>query len=236
MLLTFINVLFLSFMAHAEPAAVSTEAIHEALKQEIDKIIHISNDYDIELSTSKINLVPQTEDDVIQVKNLSFESGTHHFHGFLNTRAGADKTPDIQIRGTLNLIMDIPVVTRVINPDEEILEADISWQKMPLAKVGQDTIQSKDDLIGKVPKRQAIKPGIILRKSDLRAPILIHNKQPVTITYVDEGLTLSTGGEAKQDGAKGDLIRVALLNSKKDIQARVKAKGQVEIRAVGSSE
>jgi flagella basal body P-ring formation protein FlgA len=38
-------------------------------------------------------------------------------------------------------------------------------------------------------------------------------------------------GEAKQDGAKGDLIRVTLSSSKKDIQAQVKAKGQVEIKA-----
>jgi len=231
MLLTFMNVLLFSLMAYAEPVAISIETINEALKQEIDKTIQISNDYDIELSTSKIHLIPKTDDDVVQVKKLSFESGTHHFHGFLNTRAGNDKNPDIQIRGTLHLIMDIPVVTRVINPDEEILEADISWQKMPLAKVNQDTVQNKDDLIGKTPKRQAIKPGIILRKSDLTAPIMIRNKQAVTIMYVDEGLTLSTMGEAKQDGAKGDLIRVTLSSSKKDIQAQVKAKGQVEIKA-----
>ncbi len=231
MFVAFINVLLLSCMAYAEPAAVSIEAINEALKQEIDKIIQISNDYDIELSTSKINLIPQADDDVVHVKKLSFESGTHHFHGFLNTRAGNDKNPDIQIRGTLHLIMNIPVVTRVINPEEEIFEADISWQKMPLAKVNQDTIQNKDDLIGKTPKRQPIKPGIILRKSDVTAPLIIRKQQPVTIIYVDEGLTLSTMGEAKQDGAKGDLIRVALFNSKKDIQAQVKAKGQVEIKA-----
>lgn len=225
--------LFLFSFASANPMPVSMEAIQESVKGAIDKVMQISNDYEITLSTKSLKLEQQDAGDEIEVKDLSFDPGTYHFHGLLNTKAGAGKTPDLQIRGNINLIVDVPVVTRLIHPNEEIFAADIAWQKMPLAKVNQDIVQNKDDLIGKVVKGNSLKPGMTIRKSSLQALVMIKKKDTVTIVYKDEGLSLSTVGEAQQDGAHGDLIRITLFTSKKDIQARVKAKGQAEIQAVG---
>lgn len=225
--------LFFSTAVNADPIPVGIELLNATLKTEIDKIMQISNDYEVNLSTQNIKLEKENETDEIQIKNLAFDPGTYHFHGFLNTKAGDGKKPDIQIRGSLQLILDIPVATRMINLDEEITESDITWQKIPLAKINQGIVQKKEDLIGKVPKNQPVKPGIIIQKNELKSPILIKRNDTVTITYRDEGLILSTTGEAKQDGAKGDMISFTLPSSKKNIQARIKGKGQAEYQVNG---
>ncbi|WP_032112801.1 flagellar basal body P-ring formation chaperone FlgA [Candidatus Paracaedibacter symbiosus] len=216
----------------ASQPSFSMETIQEALKTEVDKIMQISNEYEINLSTQNINLSKENTEDTLQIRNLSFEPGTYHFHGLLNTTSGQGVHPDIQIRGSLQLILEIPVVSCIIQPEEEITEANITWQKMPLAKVGQGIVQRKDDLVGKTPRNQPIKPGILIRTSDLKSPVLIKKKDTVMIVYRDEGISLSSTGEALQEGAKGDLINILMLNSKKQIQARVKDKGQAEIQVI----
>lgn len=234
-MVSFIAFLFFSTIPSVEAASIGTDILNAALKAEIDKIMRISNDYEINLSTQNIKLEKENEADEILIKNLAFDTGTYHFHGFVNTKSSNDKKADIQIRGTLELILEIPVATRMINSDEEITEADITWQKIPLSKVNQSIIQKKEDLIGKTPKNQPIKPGMIIRKSELTSPIVVKRNDTVTIVYRDEGLVLSTIGEAKQDGAKGELINLTLQGSKKSIQARIKDKGQAEYQVIGQS-
>lgn len=227
--------LFFSTVVKADLIPVGMDMLNTALKTEIDKIMQISNDYEINLSTQNIKLEKENEADEIQIKNLAFDPGTYHFHGLLNTKAGAGKKADIQIRGTLQLILDIPVATRMINSDEEITESDITWQKIPLSKVSQSIVQKKEDLIGKTPKNQPIKPGMIIRKNELKSPILVKKSDMVAIIYRDKGLVLSTIGEAKQDGAMGDLVSFTLPHFKKNIQARIKSKGQAEYQVIGQS-
>lgn len=222
-----------STVVNADAIPVGMDMLNTALKGEIDKIMQISNDYEINLSTQNIKLEKENEADEILIKNLAFDPGTYHFHGFLNTKSGNGTKADIQIRGTLQLILDIPVANRMINSDEEIAESDITWQKIPLSKINQSIAQKKEDLIGKTPKNQPIKPGLVIRKSELKSPIVVKRNDTVTIVYRDEGLILSAIGEAKQDGAKGDLINFILPSSKKNIQARVKSKGQAEFQVIG---
>lgn len=217
----------------ASQLSLSMDAIHEALKVEIDKVMQISNEYEINLATQNIALSKQNTKDKILIRGLSFEPGTYHFQALLNTVTGQGIVPDIQLRGSLQIILQIPVVSRMIQPDEEITGLDISWQKIPLSRVSQGIVQTKDDLIGKAPRGQSLKPGIIVRKSDLRSPKLIKKNDAVAIIYRDEGLSLSSSGEALQDGAKGEIIRIMLSGSKRQIQARVKDKGQAEIQAIG---
>lgn len=238
-----IAVLFFSTTAMADSTSaelktetmetVNIEVINAALKTEIDKIMHISTDYEINLSTSNIKLEKEGENNEVEIKNLTFDPGTYHFHAFLNTKVGKGKQPDIQIDGMLQLILDIPIATRMIHSDEEITESDITWQKIPLSKIASDIVQKKEDIIGKTPSNQPIKPGILIRKSELKSPIVIKRNDTVTIVYRDEGLILSTIGEAKQDGAKGDLIGFILPGSKKTIQAQIKGKGQAEFQVMG---
>lgn len=210
----------------------SIEAIKQAVKEAIDQIMPLATDYEVALSPSLLK-IEKEEGDTLLIKELKFETGTHHFQGQVTTQRQEGNKSSQPIRGEIQLIVDIPVVKRVIYPEEEITVEDMSWQKMPLTKVAADIVQNKNDIIGKVVKGASLKPGLAIRKSSLKSPVLIRKKDTVKILYRDEGLTLGTLGEAQQEGAKGDVIRITLFNSKKDLQAQVIGKGQAEMQVIG---
>lgn len=211
----------------------SIEAVKQALKEAIDQVMPLATDYEVVLSTSSLKIEKETDEDTLLIKELKFETGTHHFQGYITTKQQEGNKSPQPIRGEIQLIVDIPVVKRVIYPEEEITPEDISWQKMPLAKVAPDIIQNKNEIIGKVVKGASLKPGLAIRKISLKAPVLIRKKDTVKIVYRDEGLMLGALGEAQQEGARGDFIRITLFNSKKDLQAQVIGKGQAEIQVIG---
>lgn len=220
-------------VVRAEPAQISEAELQAALKKEIDRVMPISNEFEISLSNLKVPITKESSEDEVLIQDLSFNQGSYRFSAKVTTMANAQKQKSGMIKGQINLLLDVPIVTRIINSGEEITEADISWQKMPANMANSSVIQNKDELIGKTPKSMALNPGIAIRKSDVKSPVLVKRNESVLIIYKDEGIAISTVGQAKQDGIRGETIRFSIPNSKKEIQAIVKTKGQAEILVVG---
>lgn len=83
-------------------------------------------------------------------------------------------------------------------------------------------------LIGKITLK-TIKAGAAIELSAVQAPPLVRKGEVVKIVLNRDGISLSTLGVAKADGAKGEIIRVQNTNSNKILQCRVTAAGLVEV-------
>lgn len=72
--------------------------------------------------------------------------------------------------------------------------------------------------------------GTIVRSGDLVRPRLVRRGEPVTISWRQAGLTITTSGRALGSGGTGDLVRV-VASTNRTFDAVVEGAGAVRITA-----
>ncbi|MBA2849788.1 flagellar basal body P-ring formation protein FlgA [Thermosulfuriphilus ammonigenes] len=135
----------------------------------------------------------------------------------------------VRLLGRLEIYQKVPVLKRDLPRGSEITSRDLSLVRFPLSRLPQDLITDPEELKGKILKR-SLRAGLPLRSSFLRARPLVHRGEMVTIVAESGSLRVTALGEAREDGAKGEIIRVRNLASRKEIMARVAGPNLVKVR------
>ena len=76
------------------------------------------------------------------------------------------------------------------------------------------------EIVGRTPRRP-LRAGTPIRRSDVRAPIVVAKDSIVTLELRTGRMTLSAKVKATQDGAKGQTIRLLNTRSKRVIEGVV---------------
>jgi flagellar basal body P-ring formation protein FlgA len=122
--------------------------------------------------------------------------------------------------GTVNVSTKVVVAAMPLSRDQIISQADIRLEERPLAQVPEGAIIHLQDAVGKRPRR-SIGLGMPLHARLLEAPSVIKRGDVVTILAKTPVLSVVVQGEAKEDGALGEQIRIVNLSSRKEIYGRV---------------
>ena len=124
------------------------------------------------------------------------------------------------IRGSVDILEKIWVPVMNIEREDIIRENDIIpiWQEQH--KITGQVLRHKEAIINKQVRRglQQNKP---IQFTDIQNPILIENKQLITVIYKHQNIRLTIVAQSLDKGSKGDIIRIMNLDSKKIFQARV---------------
>ena len=122
----------------------------------------------------------------------------------------------------------IPVLKAAMGPGQIIGEQDLDWIEMSEKRANKYIASDIRHLIGKTPKRfiKAKKP---IRKNAVKDPVLVERKNLITIVLRSPQMLLTAQGQAMEDGAKGDVIRVMNINSRKIIAGRVISPNRVDV-------
>ena len=87
-----------------------------------------------------------------------------------------------------------------------------------------------EEIEGKVARRTLL-PGRLIPTGSVCEPYLVETGSPVTVMFVEGGLTISTKAVALQSGAAGDMIRLRNMDSGVVLSGIVLADGTVRIGA-----
>jgi flagella basal body P-ring formation protein FlgA len=109
-----------------------------------------------------------------------------------------------------------------------LAESDLSWADAQTARAGRTPPEDIADAIGLETKR-ALKAGVAVQLSDLKAPSVIHKNEPIKIIYTAPGMRLTVDGVAQADAAAGENIRVLNSLSKRTIEAVATAEGEARV-------
>lgn len=107
---------------------------------------------------------------------------------------------------------------------------DIEMRPVQLKFVESLGVMRLEDVVGKALARQS-RQGMMLKSSDVAAPMLISKNDLVTIYFRKGLMTLSVKGQAITSAAKGAPVQVLNLMSKRIISATAIAGGAVEVSA-----
>jgi flagellar basal body P-ring formation protein FlgA len=175
---------------------------------------------DTEISATHVE--PNAE---LGVARLAYDQRTHRFDVTFDLPGGPARQATLRVTGTLVETAEAVVPLRVLAQGEVIKAADVRIERRPKS----DAI-AIEEVLGLAAKRP-LRPGQVIRAVDVMKPELVGRNETVTISFEAPGMVLSVRGQALESGAKGDVINVLNVQSKRTIQATVSGPGRVTVSA-----
>ncbi len=126
----------------------------------------------------------------------------------------------VRVIGRVQVYQKVICAARTLCRGHRIDKNDIKVIKMPLTRIQGTAILNKRQVLGMVLK-QYVMAGQVITKNMIRAPVIIHKGDKVTIVAQNPYITIRATGLACQDGSKGQLVWVKNLSSKRQVLAKV---------------
>jgi flagella basal body P-ring formation protein FlgA len=104
--------------------------------------------------------------------------------------------------------------------------ADVTLERRDITAIA-DPISVPEDAIGQT-SRRSLRAGEVLRSGQLAAPLLVKRGDAVLMLARQDGVEVSTAGEALDAGSRGALVRVRNAGSGQVVRMRVAGAGTVE--------
>ena len=214
-----------------------TRASREISEEEIREIVEAfllrriqrrRENVELKISYNGKILVPSHKE--ISYEVIPFKALNQNNIYLLDVIFKADSRIVEKIRVTSKIDRRIPVffTSRPIDRHQIISENDVFMEERRISDLPQKVIWELEDVIGKRARRN-IPANTILRKNLLEHSSLIKKGDLVTILAESKTLKITTKGEAREKGSKGDVIKVRNLSSKKIIGGLVLDKSTVKI-------
>jgi flagella basal body P-ring formation protein FlgA len=214
---------------------LAPEDVEVMLRQEL-RAAGAPGRLDLELRRHNLRIaLPLDSSFDLTIERMTYDEGTGRFSAHLRVTGPEFAPKNIVLDGTAHSVIEIPVATRTLTKGSVIAADDITWMDMRVGNIRQQTATELDQVVGKEAKRQ-IRPDSPIRFNDIWAPRLVRKGSLVTLTVHTRYMLLQTNGQAVEDGARGEVVRILNLKSRKTLQGIVTGDGEVEIPFNGLSQ
>jgi flagella basal body P-ring formation protein FlgA len=178
--------------------------------------------FDIEPRT--VYVEPGTE---LRIARMTFEPRSGRFDVVFERPGNRNL---LRFTGTYAETFEAAMLARPVAIGEVLRAADVTMVRRPKAEFAPNIVTAADQAVG-LAARRAMRPGDVLRQTDLaKAEVVVRNDN-VTITYQVPGITLTMRGKALEGGAHDDTINVLNVQSKRTVQGKIAGPGHVIIAA-----
>ena len=121
---------------------------------------------------------------------------------------------------SVEVTAEVVVANRPIERFRRIEPEDVSIKRVNLAEVSSSSIREMSQIMDKRARRR-IAPNEVIRTDMVEFPPLVKRGDKVFIIAESPGMRITALGEARDNGAAGDTIRVVNLDSKKSLYGSV---------------
>lgn len=132
------------------------------------------------------------------------------------------------VNATISVMADVVVAVRPLGKHQYIRMEDMSIERRDLASIGSDPITRLEDVLGNRTTRM-IYPQTVLQTDMIALPPLVKRGDIVKIVADAGPMTITATGLVRQQGRKGDVVRVMNTDSKRIILARITGPGAVKV-------
>lgn len=208
---------------------IDAEMIENALQNEIADN-GVSGTYKLAFAGPTAQMVlPLDQPANVEVQSLNLRKGQSRFEAVLVAPSKEEPLQTLRVSGALHRMIDVPVLTKAMRQGAVIGVRDIEMISVRENDIRGDLVVSADDLIGMTPRRIVL-PGKMVKMNDLQAPLIVERGDLVTMIFNEGGMRLTAKGKALENGAKGDLVRVANSSSSRTVEAMVTAQREVVVK------
>jgi len=126
----------------------------------------------------------------------------------------------LHLTAQVDLYVDVASAVHYLKKHQEVQRRDVQWVSRNLAQLPQDAIMDLDELAGKR-TNLSINAHEVLRAGMMEVPPLVRRGDRVTLLIENDQFKITASGEAREDGRKGDRIRLLNLSSQKEVCGKV---------------
>ncbi len=137
----------------------------------------------------------------------------------------AQSDSEIVAQGRFEQMEQIPTLRRTVGKGGVISREDVVRMGVPARRIKRGVIGEEDGVVGFSAVR-TIYPGRPIRAEDVAKPAVVEKGAAVKLTYRKSYMELQDLGEALEQGAIGNVIRVRNVSSGKVVAARVEGPGE----------
>lgn len=127
---------------------------------------------------------------------------------------------NMRVSGKVDLFQEVAHTVRSMKRSELINDADIQFLRINVAPHPDRYVMKQQQIAGKK-LLSDLGPNQPFRPRDLENPALVKRGDPVTIVFQEDGIRMSTSGEARENGGQGDRIQIINADSRKRIFCQV---------------
>jgi flagella basal body P-ring formation protein FlgA len=131
-------------------------------------------------------------------------------------RAGESGAGPAPVAAKPGAVVQVLAYSRNLEAGEVIQAQDLTWAKTVAAPAGSP--RDADQLIGKQAKRP-LREGGLASTRDVTGAMVIKKDDMVTVTFEDDGVSVSMQGKAAGSASVGDAVGVLNPSTKKIVQA-----------------
>ena len=155
-----------------------------------------------------------------EIAEIRFNRRSGRFSAVVSAPAGDPLARRYTYSGRAVEAREIAVPARTIRRGSVIGADDVELRAVPMRRIDSTTVEDQADLIGMAAKR-TLRPDQPVRARDLERPKIVKKNGAVTVRYQAPGLMLTMRGTALEAGAKGDVISILNVQSKRKILGKI---------------
>lgn len=171
-------------------------------------------------------------DKPIDVERVLWSRNDGRFSVYINV-AMQSGTQKVTLTGIARELIEVAALIQPMRRGAVLKPEDLTVVKLDRSRVPARAILDGEELVG-LAARTSLRANSPITRNDFERPLLIPRGEKVTLTYRLGGMKLSTRGQAMEDGAKGDVIDIMNLESRRIVSAVVFSRGQVQVQSPGS--
>lgn len=134
----------------------------------------------------------------------------------------------VWVNAIISVMADVVTVIRPLGKHQHIELADLSVERHDLADLPSGAVSRVEDALGNRTTRM-IYANTVLQSSMIASPPLVRRGDIVKIVANAGPMTITATGRVKQQGSKGEMVRVVNTGSNRIITARVTGPGAVTV-------
>ncbi|MEP1933022.1 MAG: flagellar basal body P-ring formation chaperone FlgA [Roseibium sp.] len=167
--------------------------------------------------------------DPVRVYNVQWVRNSGRFTVTLSVAAEFG-SKQISLSGRAVEMIEVVALAQPLGRGDILQEEDLTSIQLPKNKVASNALLDGTEIVGKE-ARVHMRPNQPLSSRDFQRPMLVKRSEKVTVTFDVPGMKLTSRAQAMDSGAKGDVIDVMNLQSRRIVPAIVLSRGQVRVHA-----
>lgn len=171
-------------------------------------------------------------DEPIKVERILWSRNDGRFSIYIDV-AMQNGNQKITLSGIARELIEVAALIQPMRRGAVVKPEDLTVVKLARSRVPARAILDGEELVG-LAARSGIRANTPITRNNFERPLLIPRGDKVTLTYRLGGMKLSTRGQAMDDGAKGDVIDIMNLESRRIVSAVVISRGQVHVQTLGA--
>ncbi len=213
---------------------IEHDDIVAALRQALERRAGRTDPFEVTLDTRSLAIhLPIDTPASVSVRQLRFDKRSQRFSATLLAPADRPGARTVPVTGRIHPLVSVPVLARRLRNGEIIRKDDLTAQMMRRSSVGNSAVLDPEKLVGKGARR-TLRIGKPVRHGDIREPVLVSRNSLVIMKYKTTNMLITAQGKARENGTRGETIRIQNIGSGKIIEGVVIGPGMVAVGTFGT--